>query len=169
MNAQEFILYWHWQNKKDHDGTPAVGIDIHWDKIPKDSKVMQYFGKSAWDKIGDFFPPLWGNFKRTPLREWLNPNRPDYNKFIEEEKSVNKIQLYEEKGLIYTEFCAFADELGERGILADGSHRFIDCNYLIINGKELTKEIEKCRLDIICLKNLHEVLTPVDFSVIYNS
>lgn len=164
MTAQEFINFW--QNKKDHDSSPAIGIGIHWDKIAQDSKVIQYTGEGAWIKIGDFFPPLWGNFKRTLLKEWLDPTRPDYNKFIEEEKSVEKVQLYDQKGLIYPDFSAFADESGLKGILADGSHRYIDINYLIINGKKFDQEIEKCRLDVICLENLHEVLSTIDFEVI---
>lgn len=143
-----------------------LGIGINWDKILPDSKVIQFHGEYAWKKIGDFYPPLWGGFNRTKLKEWLKNTRPDYDKFINEEKSVGKIKLYDEKGLIYPNFCAVADETGSEGILADGSHRFIDCNYLIIKGKNLKEDIKKCRLDVLCIKNLNEVLTPIDFQAI---
>jgi hypothetical protein len=164
MNAEEFITYW--QNKKDHDGSDSVGVGIHWDKIRLTSKVNQYFGMNAWDEIGEFYAPLWGGFDRTKLKGWLNPSRHDYNKFIDEEKSVGKIDLYKEKGLIYPDFCAFSDTSGKNGILGDGCHRYIDCNYLMMNGMDFSKDIQKCRLDVICVDNLNEVLTPVDLEVI---
>jgi len=166
MDAEEFVRYW--QNKKDYDGTDAVGIGKNWTKVLPTSKVNQFFGVNAWDQIGKFYSPLWGGFDRTILRGWLNPDRHDYQKFIDEEKSAGKIDLYDKQGLIYPEFCAFADESGENGILGDGSHRYIDCNYLILNGKDMTKDIEKCRLDVICLPNIKEVLMPIDFQVLFN-
>lgn len=164
MNTNKFISYW--RNKLDHDGSPAVGIGIEWDKVSQDSKVIQYTGHDAWNKIGDFYTPLWGGFDRTILKEWLNPDRSDYSKFINEEKSAGRIHFYNKNGLTYPDFCAFADYSGSKGILGDGSHRYIDCNYLIINGKDFTEDIKKCRLDIICLKNFHDVLSSTDSRVI---
>ncbi len=166
MTADEFIDYW--QNKLDHDGSFAVGIGVNWDRIKKESEVIQLHGDEAWHEIGNFYSPLWGGFDRTKLKEWLSPKRNDYSKFIDEEKSAGKIDLYNSKGLIYPEFCAFADESGAKGILGDGSHRYIDCNYLIMEGRDLKKDIEKCRLDVICLPNIKEVLTPIDFQILFN-
>lgn len=164
MTVNEFILYW--QTKRDHDGSPAVGIGVHWDKIKQESKVLQFYGENAWEKIGEFYAPLWGNFDRTKLKEWLNPNRHDYQKFIDEEKSVGKIDLHATKGFICSKFCAFADGYGTKGILGDGSHRYIDCNYLMMKGIDLKEEIKKCRLDVMCLINIQEVLTPVDLQAL---
>lgn len=166
MKLDEFIEYW--TTKLDHDGSPAIGIEIRWSKIQSDALVKQYTGHEAWSTIGNFYTPLWGDFERTILREWLNPNHPDYDKFIAEERKAGKIDLYAKNGLLYPDFCAFADKSGLKGVLADGSHRFIDINYLIITGKDFEKEIIKCRLDVIYLSNLKDVLAPIDSQVIDN-
>jgi len=157
MTVQGFVNYW--SLAKDIDGSCAVGLGgINWQAVPKDSgRVLQFCGYNAWKEIGEFYAPHWGNFDRTKLKEWLNPDRKDYNKFIDEEK--NKIALYDIEGLIYPLFCAISDESGRFGILADGSHRFIDCNYLIMNGKEFKNDICSVRLDVLCVPNLKEVIT----------
>ena len=80
---------------------------------------------------------------------------------------MGKIELYEGKGLLYPEFCTFADESGTIGSLGDGSHRYIDCNYLILNGKNLKESISKCRLDVLCMPNLAEVLSENDIPPTY--
>lgn len=161
MDALDFIEKW--TGEKDTDGTDAVGIAIDWTKIPLlDSRVLQFTGKEAWwNQIPKFHTPIWGSYDRTTLREWLNPKRQGYEKFIQDEKE--KVEFYRKNGLVYPEFCAFADEAGERGILADGSHRYIDCNYLILQGEDFNGDIEKCRLDVLCLPNLSEVLSPIDY------
>lgn len=160
MNAQEFVN--EWIHKKDTDDTNAVGIAINWNAIPFDSKVLQFYGSSAWEKIETFYTPVWGNFSRTKLSGWLNPNRTDYKKFIDEEQL--KIEFYKNYGLPigYREFCAFADDSGNIGVLGDGSHRFIDCNYLILQGTDLGSEIALCRLDVICIKDLSKILSIQD-------
>src|SRR3989344_3189849 len=164
MTASDFISYW--KNKTDHDDTPAVGIGVNWDKISSDAQVSQYIGEEAWEMIGNFYPPLWGNFKRTQLKEWLDQTRSDYDKFIEEEKSVGKIDLYKDNGLIYPDFCAIADESGIKGLLADGSHSSIDFNYLINQDPKFKEEIKKSRLDVICVNNPNQVLNPIDLTAI---
>lgn len=164
MDINEFIKYW--KGKRDHDDTPAVGIGINWDKIPQTSIVQQYFGEEAWNRIGDFYAPVWGGFKRTQLNEWLNPKRDDYDKFIAEEEAVGKIDLYRKNGLMYTYFCAFADKDGHLGVVGDGCHRYIDLNYLIMKGDIDGDEIKKSRLDLIYLDNLEEVLGTSDYEII---
>jgi hypothetical protein len=164
MNAEEFVTLW--ENMKDIDYSPAVGIGVYWRNIPiQNSTVQQYFGKDAWEKVGLFYAPLWGNFKRTTLKEWLNQSRPDYQKFIDEEKV--KIGFYDKNGLVYPDFCAISDETGLIGVLGDGSHRYIDCNYLILNGKDLSNDINKCRLDVLCVPNLDSVLSENDIPPTY--
>lgn len=163
MNTTEFIHKW--RNKTDYINgikmKPSIGIGIHWNKIRPESVVKQYFGEKAWHRIADFYTPLWTNFDRTLLRKWLDVNRPDYSKFIDEEKK--KIELIKNSGMQDYEFCAFANTTGDKGILADGSHRFIDCNYLMLKeGLILDNEISKTILDVLCVENLREVLTPVD-------
>lgn len=164
MDARDFMNYW--RNKLNHDGSPAVGIGISWDKIPQDSSIIEYTGEEAWDRIGDFYAPVWGGFKRTKLNEWLNPKRDDYDKFIAEEEAVGKIELYRKNGLMYTEFCAFADKDGSLGVLGDGCHRFIDLNYLILKGEVEQDEVKKSKLHLVCVDNLDEVLSPLDYEVI---
>lgn len=160
MTAGEFIEKW--ENEKNvKDDRKAVGICIHWRNIPLDSKVLQFSGKDAWGEMEKFYAPVWGNFKRTILREWLNSNRPDYQKFIKEEQE--KINFYRENGLTYYNFPAFADATGELGVLGDGNHRFIDCNYLIMEGKDFQEDIKKVRLDILCVNDLRLILSPNDF------
>lgn len=159
MSVDDFISYW--EKCQDTDGTPAVGIYVNWEKIQPDfCRVDQYFGKRAWEKIENFYPPLWGSFDRTLLKEWLNSNRIDYQKFIQSEE--NKIQRYKEHGLLYPLFCAISDLSGNHGILADGSHRFIDCSYIISKNRLFNQEIEKCRLDVLCVPKLDEVLSTID-------
>ncbi len=159
MTADEFIA--EWKDKKDTDGTPAVGIGIFWHKVqPQNSTVQQFFGKEAWEKIGQFYAPNWGNFTRTTLNEWLDQSRPDYQKFIDEEKV--KIEFYKQNGLIYPLFPAFADKNGTIGSLGDGSHRYIDCNYLILNGLDMSSDIEKIRLDVLCVPDITAILSPLD-------
>lgn len=157
MNVDEFVGQW--TSKKDTDGSDAVGLDIAWPAIPKDSKVIQFFGQVAWEKMKDFYAPVWGNFRRTKLGEWLDNTRDDYQRFIDEEKI--KIEFYKNNGLPvgYREFCGFADESGETGVLADGNHRYIDCNYLILQGADIRNDIEECRLDVLCVKELSSVLS----------
>lgn len=161
MNTDEFISEWELK-KNVKNNNRAVGIAINWRIIPQQSKVVQLFGEEAWSKIGDLYPPIWGNFKRTKLKEWLNPKRPDYKKFIDEEK--NKIEFYGKNGLPkgYRKFCAFANLDGSVGVLGDGSHRYINCNYLISQGVNLNKDIKKCKLDLLCLPNPQEVISSVD-------
>lgn len=167
MSADEFVK--EWMDKKDTDDTPSVGIGIFWDKVQtQNSTVQQFFGKEAWEKIGEFWAPHWGHFTRTILKEWLNQSRPDYQLFIDEEKSAGKIDLYDREGLIYPEFCAFADENGLIGSMGDGCHRYIDCNYLILNGKDLSADIDKIRLDILCVLDLSAILSPADIPPIYS-
>lgn len=164
MIREEFIDFW--KDRKDIDGTPSVGIGVFWDNIPINGcNVMQYKGKEAWDMIGEFWAPHWGNFKRTTLKEWLNQSRSDYQKFIEEEKL--KIEFYNQNGLVYLYFCAFTDEKGSIGSLGDGCHRYIDCNYLILNGKDLSNDIKTCRLDVLCVPNLASVLSENDIPPTY--
>ncbi len=158
MNALEFVS--EWQNKKDPDGTPAVGIGIYWGMIKPSSSIEQYFGKEAWEKIGEYYAPIWGNFTRTKMKEWLNVEREDYQKFIDEEKI--KIDFYRKNGLIYPEFCAFPDFETSSGVLGDGCHRYINCNYLIMKENP-SFDVSKCRLDVVVVENLSEVLTPTDF------
>ena len=63
-------------------------------------------------------------------------------------------------------FCAFvynsqdkADSIGFSGILGDGSHRFLMCNYLERKGKkDFSEDIKKCTLDIVYLENLCGVI-----------
>lgn len=129
---------------------------------------MQFFGEDAWKKIGEFWAPYWGNFTRTILADWLNRERLDYQKFIDEETVVGKIDLYKTQGLINPYFCAFADPFGKVGSLGDGCHRYIDCNYLIQAGKDMIKDIKKCRLDVLCLPNLSLVLSHADIPPTYN-
>lgn len=165
MTAGEFII--EWKDKLDTDSTPSVGIGIFWNKISiQNSTVQQYFGESAWEKIGIFYPPVWGNFTRTALKEWLNQSRPDYQKFIDEEKV--KIEFYDKNGLVYPLFCALADQSGMVGVLGDGSHRYIDCNYLILRGKDLNNDIKNCRLDILCVPDLTEILSELDLPPNYS-
>lgn len=166
MTAYEFIL--EWSNKRDTDNTQAVGIGIFWSKIQiQNCTVQQYFGEEAWKKMEEFWAPLWGHFTRTTLKEWLNQLRPDYQLFIDEEKAAGKIDLYNEEGLIYPEFCAFADKTGLVGSMGDGCHRFIDCNYLILNGKDLSADIKKVRLDVLCVPDLTAILSPNDIPPTY--
>lgn len=160
MTVDEFIDQW--TSKMDTDGSSAVGLDIAWSVIPKDSMVTQFTGQDAWEKMKDFYAPVWGNFKRTKLGEWLDYKRDDYQAFIEEERV--KINFYRASGLPlgYREFCGIADKSGKIGILADGNHRFIDCNYLISQGVDLNSDIEECRLDVLCVKDLSSVLNYQD-------
>ncbi len=159
MNTDEFITTW--REMKDTDGTPSVGIGIYWDNIQtRNSKVRQFYGEEAWKKIGLFYTPVWGNFRRTTLNEWLNQSRIDYQRFVDEERV--KIKFYDENGIVYPLFCAFADETGTIGLLGDGSHRYIDCNYLILKGKDLSNDIKNCRLDVLCVPDLTTFLSPSD-------
>ncbi len=161
MTADEFIA--EWKNKKNTDSTPAVGIGIFWDKVDTvNSTVKQFFGEEAWKKMEEFWAPYWGHFTRTTLREWLGQSRLDYQLFIDEERAAGKIDLYDREGLIYPEFCAFTDKTGSVGSMGDGCHRFIDCNYLILNGKDLSADIKKVRLDVLCVPDLTAILSPSD-------
>lgn len=167
MTVEEFIAFWK-DRKNVKNNNPTVGIGMFWEKIPiKDCTVQQYTGKEAWQKIGEFWAPYWGNFTRTTLKEWLNQSRPDYQKFIDEEKV--KIEFYDQNGLVYLLFCAFADETGTIGSLGDGSHRYIDCNYLIMKGKDLSGDIKKCRLDVLCVPDLTQILSPLDVPPSYSN
>lgn len=159
MTADEFVKLW--EVMRDTDDTEAVGIGINWRNVDtQNSTVQQFFGEEAWEKMGEFHAPYWGNFTRTTLKEWLNQSRPDYQKFIDEEKV--KIDFYDSHGLVYPLFCAFADKTGTIGSLGDGSHRYIDCNYLILKGKDLKNDINKCRLDVLCVPDLTTFLSPLD-------
>ena len=159
MNTDEFIATW--REMKDADGTPSVGIGIYWDNIQtQNSKVHQFYGAEAWEKIGLFYTPVWGNFRRTTLKQWLDQSRSDYLQFVDEEKV--KIEFYDKNGMVYPLFCAFADESGEIGVLGDGSHRYIDCNYLIFKGKDLSNDIKNCRLDVLCVPDLAAILSSLD-------
>ena len=161
MTADEFLA--EWKDKKDTDGTPAVGIGIYWPQVqPQNCTVQQFFGEEAWKKIEEFWAPYWGHFTRTALKEWLDQTRPDYKLFIDEERAAGKIDLYDQQGLIYPEFCAFADETGAVGSLGDGCHRFIDCNYLILNGKDMSADIKNVRLDVLCVPDLTAILSASD-------
>lgn len=159
MTTNEFIKFW--ENLRDTDGTNAVGIGINWRNVDtQNSTVQQFFGEQAWKKIGEFYAPYWGNFTRTTLKGWLNQSRSDYQKFIDEEKT--KIEFYKNNGLVYPLFCAFADKTGAIGSLGDGSHRYIDCNYLILKGKDLKNDINNCRLDVLCVPDLTTILSSLD-------
>ncbi len=164
MTASEFVEFW--KDRKDTDGTNAVGIGVSWPNVVVENcAVDQYFGNDAWEKIGQYWAPYWGNFKRTTMGEWLDQSRADYQKFIDEEKT--KIEFYNDNGLVYPYFCAFADKTGSIGSLGDGCHRYIDCNYLMLKKKDLSKDIEKCRLDVLRVPNLSLVLSENDIPPTY--
>lgn len=164
MNASGFVNYW--SARIDTIGLikPTVGIAISWSRIKKDAKVRQFTGQDGWKYMGCLWTPIWGNFKRTKLSDWLDTKRKDYQLFIDEEKI--KIGFYRNHGLPtaeYREFCGFMDIKGNTGILGDGNHRFIDCNYLtLVEKKDLSQHINNIRLDIIYLDNLQEVLSDQD-------
>src|SRR3989344_1756383 len=101
MNTDEFIATW--REMKDADGTPSVGIGIYWDNIQtQNSKVHQFYGAEAWEKIGLFYTPVRGNFRRTTLKQWLDQSRSDYLQFVDEEKV--KIEFYDKNGMVYPLF-----------------------------------------------------------------
>ena len=77
---------------------------------------------------------------------------------IEKEKTNERYKRYESHGLEYPNFCVFANSDGTKGIVGDGNHRFIDCRYLMDQGKDLSRDIDRCTLDVICLTNLSEVI-----------
>lgn len=160
MNAAGFVS--EWSQKKDTDGSDAVGICVNWHKVRLDSRVKQYFGDKAWKQIESYYTPNWDSFQRTKMGAWLDTSRRDYQQFIDGEQK--KIVLYRERGLIYPEFCAFADSRSGTGVMGDGCHRFIDCNYLILVEKlDLSGDIAKCRLDILLADNLLEIISPIDY------
>lgn len=162
MDALDFIYEWFHQYDV-HDRKRTVGIGVDWNKIRPTSVVKQFYGKEAWLKIGNFYAPVWGGYERTKLIEWLNPLRFDYQRFIEEEKS--KIDMYRKIGLCPDKFCAFADSSGDNGVLGDGNHRYIDFNYLILEDEQYKKQLSHCRLDVICLENLNDVLSSSDMII----
>lgn len=156
MTAQEFIKKW--TNMWDLDGTPAVGIVINWKRIPLNSKVIQLLGRGAWNKIYQFSPPWdFGTNIRKPLRHWIDTKCPNYLQLIVDETNNGKMQFYQNNGLTYFDFCVFANT-SDKGVLGDGNHRFLICDYLKSKGKDFSKDIERCRLEILYLENLEEVI-----------
>lgn len=160
MNAKDFIDKWRWQ--KDPDGTERVGIVVNWEGISMDAKVFQYSGEEAWKKIEEYAPP-WhhegGVVKSFSI--WIGSEK--YLAEIEREKQTGKLNIYDEHGLEYPFFCVFATADGSKGIVGDGNHRFINCRYLIDQGKDIKEDINRCTLDVLCLENLSEIIQDTVF------
>ncbi len=154
MTAEEFKNKW--EELRTSMGNKVVGIDVCWPRIPPDSRVVQFFGEEAWNKIYDFSPP-WDHKtnQRRSLRHWIEAQSPNYWGVIKKEGITYHCS---QDGLEYPFFCAFADAAGLKGILADGNHRFLICDYLMRQGEVFSRDIERCTLDVVCLSNLTEVI-----------
>ncbi|HKC04653.1 MAG TPA: hypothetical protein VKC54_02170 [Patescibacteria group bacterium] len=159
MTTEDFVKKWRWQT--DPDGTPMVGIVVMWDKIPLDSKVITFEGEDAWKKIMDYAPPWHNEGVVKPFSQWVGSK--GFNDEIESERKHGKLKYYEENGLEYPFFCVFATEDGSKGIIGDGNHRFVNCKYLVDQGKDLGSDISRCTLEVLCLKNLPEVIQDAVF------
>ncbi len=154
MTVEEFIKKW--KDKRIPSGAPVIGIVVNWHKILPNAKVVQHFGEEAWNKIYDFSPP-WNHEtnQRRAFRHWIEAQSPNYWGVIKKESITYHCSR---DGLEYPFFCAFADATGGKGVLADGNHRFLICDYLKGQGQDFSKDIEQCTLDILCLPNLFEVI-----------
>ncbi len=159
MIGEEFITKW--RNRCDPDGTPMVGIVVNWDKIQANSKVIQFLGKEAWEKILDYAPPWHIDGVVKPFKQWIGDSA--YLEEIEREKQAGKLHHYERNGLEYPYFCIFALEDCSKGVVGDGNHRFLNCRYLESEGKDLSKDISRCTVDILCVNNLSEIIQDAIF------
>lgn len=163
MNADEFIKKW--EDKLDTDDTPLVGVDKNWDKIKDDSLVIQFKGEEAWQKIYKFTPPWYAYGMRLPFRDLIDSSREYQNeiKREKEKKEQNKfdyILKYGLSGPLSPTFIAFADLTGSRGVLGDGCHRFLVADFVIRDKmRDLSEDIKRTEIDIICLENFSEVLS----------
>lgn len=156
MSAEEFIKKW--VSAINYLGLPSVGIHRNWDKIEAGSKVIQYSGRDAWNKIFDFTTPWFKNPKT--FKYIINNNDPDYRGIVLEEIINGKIQRMATQGLPDPQFCAFADSVERITILGDGNHRFLNCNFLISLGRNFDSDINNTELDVIRLDNFNEVIEP---------
>lgn len=161
MTASEFKDKW--QNLVDTDLTPLVGIVVDWNCITSDAKVINYYGKGAWQKIYDFTPPWYEKENRRPFKEFTGTS--NYLKEIcmeKEKQTFNKFEFIREHGLknpLTPLFLAFSDISGKQGVLGDGCHRFLVADFLIREEKlNLDEDINKTQLDVICLKNFEDVI-----------
>ncbi|MDD5552077.1 MAG: hypothetical protein PHI88_02905 [Candidatus Pacebacteria bacterium] len=150
--------------------------EINWDKIPRtNSDPIPFIGQEAWDKINNFSPlskhhlNLMGKEVAKSFKYIIEEKEDHYKSFLREEKEEEgKVTIGDLKreGLREPIFLAFAYNnpfkrfiKGFWGILADGNHRFIMCKHLIWSGeKDFIKDIERCRLYIIYLKNLRNLV-----------
>ena len=159
MTAEDFINKWRWQS--DPDGTPMVGIVVNWDRIPLDSNVVTFMGADAWKKIMDYAPPWHNDGVVKPFSQWIGSK--GFSDEVESEKKAGKLDYYNKHGLEYPFFCVFATKDGSKGIIGDGNHRFVNCKYLQDHGKDLSMDIARCRLEVICLDNLSEIIQDAVF------
>lgn len=156
MTAREFIQKW--SKAINYLGLPSVGIHKNWGKIPENSRVHQFYGNDAWNRIYDTTPP-WFETPKT-FRQLIDNKDTNYRSEILKEIINGKIRRFATQGLEDSIFCAFANQDGSFILLGDGNHRFLDCSFLVNLGKDFSNDIDKTKLDIIYLENFEEVLEP---------
>lgn len=158
MTATEFIN--RWRNSINYLGFPSVGIHVGWDLIPTNSRVERLIGEEAWKKIYSFTPP-WFKTPQT-FQHLVDTKNADYSQIVKEETDNGKLEYYRKNGLTDTSFCAFSNHDGSFVLLGDGSHRFLDCAYLIdVEKPSFAPETEKTSVDIIYLNNFDQVIEPI--------
>lgn len=154
MTANDFMNKW--KDEKDPDGTPMVGIVVHWEKISPQSRVVQLLGQEAWQRMLEYAPPWHNAGVVKPFKQWIGSEA--YMEEIERERQAGKLEYYENNGLEYPFFCVFATGDGLRGVVGDGNHRFLNCEFLEGQGKDFSQDIARCTLDVLYLPNLSEVI-----------
>jgi|SRR3990167_8933535 len=159
MTSGDFINKW--RDQKDPDGTPLVGIVVNWEKISPQSKLVQFSGREAWQRMLEYAPPWHNDGTVKPFKQWIGSRA--YVEEIEREKQAGKLGYYEKNGLEHPFFCVFATEDGLKGVVGDGNHRFLNCKFLEGQGKDFSQDIARCTLDILCLPNLSKVIQDAVF------
>lgn len=153
MNINGFVQKW-------LTSKVTVFVDVNTKEF-QGGKIEQLLGREGWDKIYTFFPPNWPQFAehRDIFENWLRNENSAYRAIINEEKQNNKLEFLKKHGLTDYNFCAFQDSNMSTGVLVDGSHRFINLNYLKnTESIPIKKDIDKIVLDILTVSNLKKVL-----------
>lgn len=156
MTATEFISKW--STAINYLGLPSVGIHKNWEKIPANSRVTQFYGTDAWNRLYHTIPPWYESPKK--FRQLIYENDSNYRGEILMEIANGKMQRFATQGLDDPKFCAFANQDGSFILLGDGNHRFLDCSFLMNLGKDFSNDILNAELDVIYLENFENVLEP---------
>jgi len=161
-----------WKSRKNMFGQSAVCItDAMWNTMAPETSVKILHGEQAWNFLYTLYPICWDARPslRLAYRNFMQQENSLFRKVIRDDQLSGRLNFYRQHGLTEPVFCAFSDELGLIGVLMDGNHRFVDCNYLMRHeGMDFSKDIARATLTIFYIPNIANII-PRDYPLNQNA